>query len=121
MSIIKKLEIFQKINGYLGSGVFTSDGKMLGGITEVMGINFEIAGTLFHDSFLITNNNSQEAGFGKVEMFHLYTEKGIIVGKCFNEEGIHFHTILVVEPTANLGMAKLLLSKAIDDLKSEFY
>ncbi len=119
MDILIRLEAFKQINGYLGSGLFTGDGKMLGGVTDVSGINFEIAGTLFHDAYLFTNNNSREAGFGYVDQFQIDTEIGIVLGKCIREQDLHFHTILVVSRTANLPMSKFLLNKVCKQLADD--
>ncbi len=109
----------KKINGYQGAAVFTPEGQMLGGVTHVAGINFEIAGSLFNDLFLITQNQSKEAGFGTTDTILLYTEKGIIVGQCFCDKDIQFHTIVSLKSNGNIAMAKLLLSKTILDLKDE--
>ena len=117
MSILKKIEKLQEIKGYLGAAVFNPEGKMLGGVTNVAGINFEIAGSLFHDLFLISQNQTKEAGFGKTEIILLYTENGIILGQSFNEDGVHFHTILALQNDANIAMAKLLLNKTQIALK----
>ncbi|MCK4765060.1 MAG: hypothetical protein KAW12_22875 [Candidatus Aminicenantes bacterium] len=111
MSILKKIEKLQEIKGYLGAAVFNPEGKMLGGVTDVAGINFEIAGSLFHDLFLITRNQTREAGFGETDIIMLYTKNGIIMGQSFDEEDVHFHTILALRNDANIAMAKLLLSK----------
>jgi roadblock/LC7 domain-containing protein len=119
MSIINKLEMLQKMDGYCGAGVFTSDGKMLGGVTEVSGVNFEIAGELFHDVLLIADNRAKEAGFGNADLLQVNTERGIIFGKCFNEGGVHFHAVLVIDKDANVAMAKLLLQKFMESLKDE--
>lgn len=119
MSILDKIEQLREINGYLGAGVFTPEGKMLGGVTDVAGINFEIAGSLFHDLFLITQNKSREAGFGTTDIILLYTKNGIILGQCFDQEGFHFHTILALDNRANVAMAKLILNKTMIALKEE--
>jgi hypothetical protein len=122
MAILKKLELFRKVKGYLGAGVFTYEGKMLGGVTEISGINFEIAGTLFHEALIIIDNRSKEVGFGGIEMMQVNTEKGIVLGKCYNdaEANIHYHTILVLENDANVAMARLILNKVVEELKEEF-
>lgn len=119
MDILKKLEMFKQINGYLGSGLFTSEGKMIGGVTDVSGINFEIAGTLFHNAYLFMNNNSREAGFGYVDQFQVNTEIGVVLGKCVREKDLHFHTILVIKHSANLAMSRLLLNKLCVTLAEE--
>lgn len=119
MELLKKLEMFKQINGYLGSGLFSPEGKMIGGVTDVSGISFEIAGTLFHNAYLFTNNNSREAGFGYVDQFQIDTEIGIVLGKRVREGDLHFHTILVVKRTANLAMSKFLLNKVCDLITDE--
>lgn len=119
MSILKKLELFRGLNGYLGAGVFTPGGTMLRGTTEVSGVSFEIAGSLFHDAYLITDNRSKEAGFGQAGMIQVNTETGIVFAKCYKDENTHFHTILVVSNGSNVAMAKMTLSKVIDELKPE--
>ena len=120
MSILSKFENFKQLKGYLGAGVFSMDGKMLGGITEVSGINFEIAGARIHDAFVFMNNNTKESGFGKVEMLQAKTERGTILCRYLQEEDISFYTILVVQRDANLGMARLMLERVSNTLKEEF-
>lgn len=119
MPIVEKLENFKKLKGYLGSSVFSFDGKMLGGMTEVSGVNFEIAGALFHDAYLFLKEHSKESGFGKAHMFRVDTEKGIVIGKCFEEGDIHFHTILVIKPDTDMKKAISALDKVIQSLKGE--
>ncbi len=118
--ILKKLEMFKELNGYLASGVFDAYGKMLAGVMEVAGLSFETAGSLFHDALLFTDNISKEAGFGPVQMVQIDTEIGIVFAKCCIEEEIHFHTLLVVKNTANIVMSKHMLTKMVDTLKEEF-
>ena len=120
MSILKNLEILKKIQGYLGASVYTPEGKMLAGVTEVSGLNFEIAGSLFHDAFLILENKSKESGFGKVDMFRVNTEMGIVFLKCFREGNVHFHTIMVIKHDANVAVAELMLENALKVIKKEF-
>lgn len=119
MTILKKLELFHGLNGYLGAGIFTPGGTMLCGTTEVSGMSFEIAGSLFHDVYLITDNRSKEAGFGEADMIQVNTQTGIVFAKCYRDEYTHFHTILVVSNGSNIAMAKMLLSKVIEELKPE--
>lgn len=120
MSILKKLESLQGIPGYLGAGVFSPEGKMLGGVTEIAGISFEIAGKLFHESFLITENRSRESGFGLIRMMQINADMGTVFIKCCREEDMHFHLITVVKSDSNFAMAKMLIDRALDALKEAF-
>jgi roadblock/LC7 domain-containing protein len=119
LTILKKLELFHMLDGYLGAGVFTPDGRMLRGTTEVSGVSFEIAGSLFHGAYLITDNRAKEAGFGEVSMLQVNTKTGIVFAKCYKDEESHFHTILVVKNGSNVAMAKMTLTKVIEELKTE--
>lgn len=120
MSILKKLESFQRLDGYLGAGVFSYDGRMLAGVTEVSGVSFEIAGKLFHDAFLIVNNNSREAGFGRIDMLQMDAEIGTVLAKSCVDVDNPFHILLVMNRDANIARAKLELNKVTESLKEEF-
>lgn len=120
MSILKKLENFQCLDGYLGAGVFSYDGRMLAGVTEVSGVSFEIAGKLFHDSFLIVNNNSREAGFGRIDLMQINTEIGTVLTKSCIDVDNPFQVLLVISRNANVARAKLELNKVAESLKEEF-
>ena len=119
MSLLKTIEMFQELKGYMGAGVFRPDGKMIAGVTEVSGINFEIAGSIFHDTYLIANNNTKEVGFGSAHMLQINADTGVVFFKCHRDEEVHFHTILVVNNSANISMAKAMLKKVIAELKLE--
>jgi roadblock/LC7 domain-containing protein len=114
------LEKLQEVPGYLGAGVFSSDGRMLGGVTEVSGLSFEIGGKLFHDAFLMLNNNSREAGFGRIDLMQVHTETALVLVNCCNDGKNHFHTILVMRTGGNVAAAKLKLEKVVEELKQEF-
>jgi len=118
--LLEKLELLHDIPGYMGAGVYTPEGKMLAGVTEIEGINFEIASLLFHDTFLIVDNRSQESGFGKTDLLQINTEKGIVLIKCYRESLTHFHLVLVVKRSGNIAMARLMLDKAAEMIKEEF-
>lgn len=105
------------MKGYLGAAVFSSEGKILGGVTDVSGINFEISGNLFHNILLIVKNICCEAGFGNTDILQVYTDLGIILGKYCSSEKTKFNIILVIQKSADIKEAKLLLDKVKEDLK----
>lgn len=119
MSILKKLEMFRGVTGYLGAGVFTPEGKMLAGVTDISGISFEIAGSYFHESFVIIDNKSREVGFGYVSTLQADTDLGVVFGKCFKTDDAHFHIILVIQSDANVAMAKLMLTRVGEALEED--
>jgi hypothetical protein len=120
MAIKDHLKLFGDVGGYLGSGVFTPQGEMLEGTTEISGIHFETAGSMIHDMLLNAKKVSETSGFGNCDMLQLDTEMGIILAKCFNDGKIHFHTVLVIKKDGNVAMAKMILKKVVELLKPEF-
>lgn len=92
---------------------------MVGGVTEVMGMNFEIAGTLFNNIFIIAKNLGKESGFGAIDLVRLNSEKGVILCRTFYIKGEQFSVVLVIEKKSNITLAKLKLEKITDLLKSK--
>lgn len=120
MTFAKVLDYLKDVNGYLGAGVFTPQGEMLEGVADISGIHFEEAGALIHDTLKDAKDMAKQVGFGKLEMIQLYTEMGIILAQCYNDEKVHFHTILVIKTDGNVAMAKIKLKKAVEALKQAF-
>ncbi len=120
MAIGEKLDMLKEINGYLGSGVFTPQGEMLEGTSDISGIRFEEAGSLIHDALKDSKSMADHIGFGNLNLLQLYTQLGIVFAKCYNQGNLHFHTILVIKNDGNIAMARLKLNKVVDALISEF-
>jgi roadblock/LC7 domain-containing protein len=120
MPITESLNMLKEVNGYLGAGVFTPQGEMLEGVSDISGIHFAEAGSLIHDTLKDSKAMVKHVGFGNLEMIQLYTEMGIIFAVCYQEDKIHFHTILVIKNDGNVAMAKLKLKKVVEALKVDF-
>ncbi len=99
------------------AGVFTSQGEILGGSTEISGIHFEEANSVIHEVLSNSKKMAKNVGFGILDMIQLYSEKGIIFAKCYDDGKLHFHTILVIKIDGNIAMAKLKLNKTVEALK----
>jgi CheY-like chemotaxis protein len=111
------LNTLKEIKGYLGAGVFTPQGKKLGGSIEISGIRFDEVGSLIHKTLSNSEAMAKKVGFGKLDMIQLYSEIGIVFAKCSNQGNLHFHTILVVKADSNVVQAKLKLEKMVETLK----
>lgn len=120
MPIVKILNSLKEINGYLGAGVFTPQGEMLEGVADISGIHFEEAGAIIHDTLKFSQDMTQQVGFGTLDLLQLYTQMGIIFAKCYKDEKVHFHTILVIKNDGNVAMAKIKLYKAVEALRAVF-
>ena len=117
MAIEEILRTLKDVNGYLGAGVFTPQGEILEGTSDISGVHFEEAGSLIHDTLSNSKAVAKEVGFGNLNMIQLYTEMGIIFAKCYNDGKLHFHTILVIKTDGNVAIARLKLNKTVDALK----
>ena len=117
MAIEEILKTLADVNGYLGAGVFTPQGEILAGSTDISGIHFEEAGSLIHDTLNNSKAMAKKVGFGNLDMLQLYSEMGTVFAKCYNEGSLHFHTILVIKSDGNIAMAKLKLEKVVNQLK----
>jgi hypothetical protein len=117
MAIEEILKMLTEVNGYLGAGVFTPQGEILEGSTDISGIHFEEAGSVIHDTLSNSKTMSRNVGFGKLDMLQLYSEMGVVFAKCYNDGKVHFHTIMVIKNDGNLAMAKLKLEKTVEALK----
>jgi len=117
MAIEEILNTLKEVNGYLAAGVFTPQGEILGGSTDLSGIHFEEAGSVIHDTLSNSKTMAKNVGFGNLDMIQLYSEMGVIFAKCYNDGDLHFHTILVIKTDGNVAMAKLKLNKTVDALK----
>jgi CheY-like chemotaxis protein/predicted regulator of Ras-like GTPase activity (Roadblock/LC7/MglB family) len=114
------LKTLTEVKGYLGAGVFTPQGELLEGTTDISGIHFEQAGSLIHDALSDSKKMTKEIGFGNLDMLQLYTEMGVVFAICFDDGNMHFHTILVIKSDGNVAMAKLKLKKVVEALKAIF-
>jgi hypothetical protein len=111
ISILNVIRELKKLNGYLGAAIFAENGKMVGGVTEVLGMNFEIAGTLFNNIYIIAENMSKEAGYGSIDLVQLNSNKGVILCKTVLIKKKSRSIILVVEKGSNITLTKLKLAK----------
>ncbi len=119
-AVNEKLAILKEISGYIGAGVFTADGEMLGGDPGTAAIDIKTAGSLVHDALLNTQVKTREAGLGEAHTIQVDTHSGYVFCKCYNDGIRHFHTLLILNHTGNVAMAKVKLQKAVRELAGEF-
>ena len=111
--MIEALEELKKVPGYLGAGIFTIQGELLEGITDISGIHFESAGSQVHDILLSAQQMCKEAGFQHANMIQIDTDLGVVFTKCYNNGTKHFLTVLIIKSDGNIAMAKSSFIKTI--------
>lgn len=117
--IIRNLEDLKQINGYLGAGIFDHKGKMIAGVLEVSGVNFETAGKLLQKMLEHVKKLIEKAGFGSTAMIQLDTQIGIILCKDLNLKNNCCSLVLVIKKDSNIGYTKLKLNQVAENLKKE--
>ncbi|MBN2693774.1 hypothetical protein JXR93_03845 [bacterium] len=121
MDLKRHIEPLSKINGYLGSGVFTPTGELLEGNSMISGIHHELAGAAVNDTLLHAQEMINSIGMGHSNFLQIDSDLGIVLTRCFNnKQNKHFHTVLYLRKDGNVAMAKLMLQKAVDALTNEF-
>lgn len=114
--IIANFEDLKQINGYLGAGIFDHTGKMIAGVLEVSGLNFEIAGGLLQKMQEHVKKLIEKAGFGSTAMIQLETQIGIILFKDINLREGCCSLVLVMKKDGNIGYAKIKLNQVAENL-----
>lgn len=114
------LETLNEVNGFIAAGMFSAHGELMVGTDEISRFHFEKSGAVMHEILRDAKIMSSNMALGKVEMFQVHSELGVIFAMCACEGDIHFHIILIIEPSGNVGMAKIRLNKVVDSLKTMF-
>ena len=120
MAILEKLKAFEDVKGYLGAGLFSPEGELIDGTSDISGLKMELIGTLLNDVLLEAQEMTEKAGFGASNFIQVNSDMGMLFAKCFNSNGKHFHTVLFVKPEGNVAMAKMKLQSVVDSLVEEF-
>jgi len=120
MAIKDKLAMFEDVKGYIGSGVFSPEGEMIEGTTEISGIQQEILGSLLNDVLLAAREMTEKGGFGKADFVQINSDMGLLLAKCVNTGDKHYHVTLFLKPDGNVAMAKMKLKSVSEALLEEF-
>lgn len=127
MAIKDHLAEFQDIEGFLGAAVFTAQGEMVDGVSKGQ-IDIKAIGMYANNALLNAQKATDKMGVGRGNLMQIRAPQATVLMRCLNEatdfaaskEGkAHFHTVIVLDPEGNSGMATLLLDKAVGKIAED--
>jgi len=117
------LEKLREIDGFVAVGAFTSQGELLGEVTN--GIPLMEIGALANDVLLKSQKSTDIMGVGRGNQIQITAPKATILVRCLNENTdfasnepgrAHVHMVLVMNPEGNVALGKMRLDKVIQEI-----
>jgi CheY-like chemotaxis protein/predicted regulator of Ras-like GTPase activity (Roadblock/LC7/MglB family) len=127
MAIKDHLAELEEVQGFQGAAVFTAQGEMLEGLAKGK-LDIKTVGLYANNALLNAQKATDQMGVGRGNMVQIRAPQALVLMRCLNEatdfaatkEGkAHFHTVVVLEPEGNTGMASMLLDKAVAKVADE--
>ena len=124
----KKLSRLAEIDGFLGTALFSAEGRLLAKC-EPVDIDLKLTGSLANNVLTNIHKASLDMGFGRAQFTYIQTEKTLILLRCLNEGKnplraepgkCHIHLILMVDNPDSLGIARLEINRVIESLAEDF-
>jgi CheY-like chemotaxis protein/predicted regulator of Ras-like GTPase activity (Roadblock/LC7/MglB family) len=119
--VLKKL---QDISGFLAAGVFTPDGEMIASHASP-GVSIAEIGALANDVLLKAQKATDIMNVGRGNFVAINAPRAVLLVRCLNENTdftvteagrAHIHCALLLDPEGNVGLAKMQLEKAMQNL-----
>jgi DNA-binding response OmpR family regulator/predicted regulator of Ras-like GTPase activity (Roadblock/LC7/MglB family) len=127
MAIKDHLNEFQSIEGFLGAAVFSSQGDMLEGFATGK-IDIKAVGMFANNALLNAQKATDQMGVGRGNLMQVRAPQATVVMRCLNEATdfaatstgkAHFHTVVVMAPEGNTGMATMILDRVVGKIADE--
>lgn len=127
MAIKDHLNEFQGIEGFMGAAVFSSQGEMLDSKTAA-NIDVKSIGMYANNALLNAQKATDQMGVGRGNLMQIRAPQATVIMRCLNEatdfaataDGkAHFHTIVLMSPEGNVGMATMILDKVVARIADE--
>lgn len=127
MAIRDHLNEFQSIEGFLGAAVFSAQGDMLDGFSNGK-MDIKAVGMFANNALLNAQKATDQMGVGRGNLMQIRAPQATVVMRCLNEATdfaatatgkAHFHTVVVMSPEGNVGMATMLLDRAVGKIAEE--
>jgi predicted regulator of Ras-like GTPase activity (Roadblock/LC7/MglB family) len=128
MDVQKKLSQLAAIDGFLGTALFSAEGRLLAKC-EPFDLDLKLVASLANRALVNAQKTAIDMGFGRCQFTYIHTEKALILLRCLNEGRnplraepgkCHIHLVLLVDNPDSLGIAKLEINKVIESLAEDF-
>jgi len=127
MAIKDHLQEFTGIEGFKAAAVFTAQGEMIE--SETVGkYDIKSVGMYANNALLNAQKATDQMGVGRGNLMQIRAPKATVMMRCLNEatdfaatkEGkAHFHTVVVMDPEGNMGMASMILDRVAARIADE--
>jgi predicted regulator of Ras-like GTPase activity (Roadblock/LC7/MglB family) len=128
MDVQKKLSRLAAIDGFLGTALFSAEGRLLAKC-EPFDLDLKLVASLANSALVNAQKTAIDMGFGRCHFTYIHTEKALVLARCLNEGRnplraepgkCHIHLILLVDNPESLGIARLEINKVIESLAEDF-
>ncbi len=127
MAIRDHLNELQGATGFLGAAVFSPQGEMLDGFATT-GMDIKSVGMFANNALLNAQKATDQMGVGRGNFMQVRAPQAIVLMRCLNEATdfsanatgkAHFHTVAIMSPEGNVGMAGMLLDRIVGKIAEE--
>jgi predicted regulator of Ras-like GTPase activity (Roadblock/LC7/MglB family) len=128
MDVQKKLSQLAEIDGFLGTALFSAEGRLLAKC-EPFDIDLKLIATLANNVLVNAQKTALDMGFGNCPLTCVHTDKALILLRCLNEGRnplraepgkSHIHLVLLVDNPDSFGIARLEINRVIESLAEDF-
>jgi CheY-like chemotaxis protein len=127
MAIKDHLNELQTVSGFLAAAVFSPQGDLLEGFAN-NNMDIKSVGMFANNALLNAQKATDQMGVGRGNRMQIRAPQATVVMRCLNEATdfsasatgkAHFHTVVVMDPDGNVGMASMILDKVVGKIADE--
>lgn len=127
MAIKEHLAQLQGVEGFMGAAVFASNGEMLEGLVTGS-LDVKTVGMFANNALLNAQKATDQMGVGRGNLVQIRAPQATVIMRCLNEATdfaatstgkAHFHTVVIMSPEGNVGMASMMLDKVVGKIADE--
>lgn len=120
MDIKSVLSQFSDIVGFQGAAVFSPQGELMESVSNGK-LDIKSIGMHANNALLNAQKATDQMGVGRGNMMQIRAPQATVLMRCLNEATdfaatksgkAHFHTVVVMDPEGNTGMASMTLDRA---------
>lgn len=127
MAIKEHLGQLQGVEGFIGAAVFSPTGDMLESIVAG-NVDIKTVGQFANNALLNAQKATDQMGVGRGNLVQIRAPQAVVLMRCLNEATdfaataagkAHFHTVAVMQPEGNIGMAVMMLDRIVTRVADE--
>lgn len=112
----RQLELLHSVNGFLGAGVFSTQGNLIEGGPDIFGVSFREAGRTAAEILINASTQAKKSIYGNIDLLQLHTPLGIVFARLFKVTDQRYYIVLVIKSDGNVAMARMKMERVIREL-----